>query len=193
METKSTTDSERRRRVLDAALVTFARFGFRKTSMDEIARVADISRQGLYFYFRNKDDLFRETVQKWFDDGLEAVESKLSQDDVSIDDRLISAMDAWFGRQVELLGSDTTDLIERSNALVGDMFFRCGAAFQTKLEAAIDKSELTREAERRGLASADIARLLYRCALGWKQARLTRAEFLKQMTIAVRLICRSGS
>lgn len=179
--------------MLDAALVTFARFGFRKTSMDEIARVADISRQGLYFYFRNKDDLFRETVQKWFDDGLEAVESKLSQDDVSIDDRLISAMDAWFGRQVELLGNDTTDLIERSNALVGDMFFRYGAAFQTKLEAAIDKSELTREAERRGLASADIARLLYRCALGWKQARLTRAEFLKQMTIAVRLICRSGS
>jgi AcrR family transcriptional regulator len=179
--------------VLEAALVTFARFGFRKTSMDEVARVADISRQGLYFYFRNKDDLFREAVQKWLDDGLEAVESALSRDDVSIEDRLIAAMDAWFGRQVEMLGSDATDLIERSNALVGDMFARYGAAFQAKLEAAIDKSELTREVERRGLAAADMARLLYRCALGWKQARLTRTDFLKQMTTAVRLLCRSGS
>jgi AcrR family transcriptional regulator len=193
MGTKSTNDSERRRRVLEAALVTFARFGFRKTSMDEVAHVADISRQGLYFYFRNKDDLFREAVQKWLDDGMETVESQLSQDDVAIEDRLISAIDAWFGLQVELLGSDATDLIERSKALVGDMFFRYGMAFQAKLEAAIDKSELTRDVERRGLASADVARLLYRCALGWKPARLTRAEFLQQMTTAVRLICRSGS
>jgi AcrR family transcriptional regulator len=193
MDTKSTNESERRQRVLEAALVTFARFGFRKTSMDEVARLADISRQGLYFYFRNKDDLFREAVQKWLDDGMEAVASGLSRDDVSIEDRLIAAMDAWFGRQVELLGSDATDLIERSNALVGDMFARYGAAFQAKLEAAIDKPELTREVERRGLAAADMAQLLYRCALGWKQARLTRAEFFKQMTTAVRLLCRSGS
>jgi AcrR family transcriptional regulator len=193
METKSTNDSERRRRVLEAALVTFARFGFRKTSMDEVARVADISRQGLYFYFRNKDDLFREAVQKWLDDGMEAVESRLSHTGVSIEDRLISAIDAWFGRQVDMLGSDATDLIERSSALVGDLFFRYGMAFQARLEVAIDKSESARKAERSGLASVDVARLLYRCALGWKQARLTRAEFLKQMTTAVRLVCRSGS
>ena len=34
----------RRRRLLDAALNTFLRYGFRKTSMEEVARAAKLSR-----------------------------------------------------------------------------------------------------------------------------------------------------
>jgi AcrR family transcriptional regulator len=48
--------------LLDAALGVFSRFGYRKTSMDEVARMADFSRQGLYFYYAAKEDLFRATV-----------------------------------------------------------------------------------------------------------------------------------
>ena len=44
----STPDSARQERVLAVALEVFGRYGFRKASMDEIARSADISRQGLY-------------------------------------------------------------------------------------------------------------------------------------------------
>jgi AcrR family transcriptional regulator len=44
----STVDRTRQERVLAAALEVFGRYGFRKTSMDEVARSADISRQGLY-------------------------------------------------------------------------------------------------------------------------------------------------
>ena len=77
MEANSTDHSDRRLRVLDAAIGTFSRYGFRKTSMDEVARAAEISRQGLYLYFRNKDDLFREAMQKLLDDGLETVELTL--------------------------------------------------------------------------------------------------------------------
>jgi len=40
-------DDLRRRRLLDVALATFLRFGFRKTSMEEVARAAGLSRQGL--------------------------------------------------------------------------------------------------------------------------------------------------
>ncbi|MGW5822670.1 TetR family transcriptional regulator, partial [Streptomyces noursei] len=38
--------ADRRTAVLDSAMVTFARFGYRKTSMEEVARAARISRPG---------------------------------------------------------------------------------------------------------------------------------------------------
>ena len=40
-------DDVRRRRILEAAIATFLRYGYRKTSMDAVARAADISRQAM--------------------------------------------------------------------------------------------------------------------------------------------------
>lgn len=45
--------------ILDAALPVFVRFGFRKTSMADIARAAGISRASLYLSFSSKEELFR--------------------------------------------------------------------------------------------------------------------------------------
>lgn len=45
--------------ILDAALPVFVRFGFRKTSMADIARAAGISRASLYLSFNSKEELFR--------------------------------------------------------------------------------------------------------------------------------------
>lgn len=45
--------------ILDAALPVFVRFGFRKTSMADIARAAAISRASLYLSFSSKEELFR--------------------------------------------------------------------------------------------------------------------------------------
>ena len=45
--------------ILDAALPVFVRYGFRKTSMADIARAAGISRAALYLSFGSKEELFR--------------------------------------------------------------------------------------------------------------------------------------
>jgi len=58
------TQTDRRDAVLASALVTFARFGYRKTSMEEVARAAHISRPGLYFLFSSKELLFRAAVTR---------------------------------------------------------------------------------------------------------------------------------
>jgi AcrR family transcriptional regulator len=49
MSERSTGDIPRRADVLDAAWRTFTRYGYRKTSMDDVAAEAEISRPGLYF------------------------------------------------------------------------------------------------------------------------------------------------
>src|SRR5690349_18026019 len=51
-------DAERRRAILDAALACFVQFGYAKTSLDDIARRANLSRPLLYRKYRNKEDIF---------------------------------------------------------------------------------------------------------------------------------------
>ena len=48
---------ERRDAILDAAMTAFFTRGFEKTSMDDIAKGAGLSRSLLYVYFRDKDDI----------------------------------------------------------------------------------------------------------------------------------------
>lgn len=51
-------DEKRRRQILQAALHCFLTFGFAKTSMDDIAKRAGVSRPLIYLKFKNKDELF---------------------------------------------------------------------------------------------------------------------------------------
>jgi TetR/AcrR family transcriptional regulator, transcriptional repressor of aconitase len=51
-------DEKRRTQILEAALYCFLTFGFAKTSMDDIAKRAGVSRPLIYLKFKNKDELF---------------------------------------------------------------------------------------------------------------------------------------
>lgn len=51
--------SDKRDQVIAAAFDVFINYGFRKTSMDDIARAAGMSRPALYQVFRNKTEIFR--------------------------------------------------------------------------------------------------------------------------------------
>ena len=48
----------RRRQITDAARKVFSSKGFSKTTMEDIAREAELSPGTLYLYFRNKDELY---------------------------------------------------------------------------------------------------------------------------------------
>lgn len=46
--------------ITQAAMENFAKFGYSKTKMDDIAKTADVSKGTLYLYFSSKEDLFYE-------------------------------------------------------------------------------------------------------------------------------------
>jgi len=48
--------------ILSVADKLFSRFGFHKTSMDEIAKIARKSKGSLYYHFASKEELFKEVV-----------------------------------------------------------------------------------------------------------------------------------
>ncbi len=49
--------------IIDAARSAFARYGFRKATMADIARKLKITRSALYYYYRNKEEIFIEVVR----------------------------------------------------------------------------------------------------------------------------------
>ena len=55
---------EKRKRVLDAATDEFATYGFENTSIQQIAKRAEISVGSVYKYFENKDELFAMVVKE---------------------------------------------------------------------------------------------------------------------------------
>ena len=48
--------------ILSVANKLFSRFGFHKTSMDEIAKIARKAKGSLYYHFASKEELFKEIV-----------------------------------------------------------------------------------------------------------------------------------
>jgi len=53
---------EREGRILDAAAELIIRYGYDKTSVEEIAREAGISKGAIYLHFKSKEDLFEALV-----------------------------------------------------------------------------------------------------------------------------------
>jgi TetR/AcrR family transcriptional repressor of uid operon len=76
MCTKVTTQykSEVRERIIESAIECFARTGFDKTKMDDIAKLSDLSKGTLYLYFKSKEDLFYGICQN----SLEKVKEQLN-------------------------------------------------------------------------------------------------------------------
>jgi AcrR family transcriptional regulator len=51
-----------RNKILSVANKLFSQFGFHKTSMDEIAKIARKAKGSLYYHFSGKEELFKEVV-----------------------------------------------------------------------------------------------------------------------------------
>lgn len=70
----------RRKAILKAAFEAFSAYGFRRTTMEDIARASAMSRAALYLHYRNKDDIFRSLSQYYYDDAVAQVAQVLARD-----------------------------------------------------------------------------------------------------------------
>jgi AcrR family transcriptional regulator len=175
--------------LLDAAVGVFARYGFRKTSMDEVARAAGVSRQGLYLQFANKEELFGKAVEHSLSSQLNAVKAALSDRQQGIELRLLAACDAWSGRFVGSLGSDAADLMCASTSLAGATLAHYEERFEAVIARAIADSPLGALYAAAGLSSHELARVLHATARGLKHSSASREEFLSGMKAAARMFC----
>jgi AcrR family transcriptional regulator len=70
---------DKKRMILDIATGIFSRYGYAKTSLDEIARQARIAKGTVYYYFPNKEELFISVVTEQAKGFIETMQSRLKE------------------------------------------------------------------------------------------------------------------
>jgi len=55
---------EVKERILEVAQQIFGKFGFKKTTVDEIAQATRKAKSSIYYYFKSKEDIFEAVIEK---------------------------------------------------------------------------------------------------------------------------------
>ncbi len=176
---------DRRATVLESALVTFGRYGYRKASMDQVAQDAGISRPGLYFMFSSKEDLFRSAVSRALEHDLAEAAGSLRDTDLPLTTRLVKAFDHWAGRYIGPMVRDIVGVVEDNPDLLGSITDVAPARFSELVTAAIKAERPLPEA-----TAGEVVQTLISTSIGLKQQVATREEYLARMTVAIGLILR---
>lgn len=174
---------DRRDAILDAAIRVFGRFGFKKTSMQDLASAADLSKPGLYLHFSGKEEIFSAAIEKYLADALDEVRAALALGRLPLEERLTAAMAAWFGRHLETFTPDAFDVIEAGDRHSAETV----AAFKDKLRSALAAALV--EDGFGPTDAADRADVLFLCGLSWKQPGTTPETFRAAMQPCVRVCC----
>ena len=67
--------SERKKQILDAAILVFSRDGFHDARMDDIANESGLSKGALYWYFNSKDELISNILGFFFEREIAEIKS----------------------------------------------------------------------------------------------------------------------
>jgi len=114
---------EKKKQILEEACNLFERFGYRKTTMDDLADATGIVKSSLYHYFPNKEELFRETTRYVYLDQKEKVESILARNDHIVDvfDALLNNIEEHITRMMPALKALIGDF-DKIHTLIDDVF-----------------------------------------------------------------------
>ncbi len=65
--------------ILDVATRVFSRYGYNKTSLDEVASEAGIAKGTVYYYFSNKEELFMNVVEIQVKEFVDSIRNKVRE------------------------------------------------------------------------------------------------------------------
>lgn len=114
---------ERPDTILDAAFHAFATYGYRRTTMDDIAKGAGLSRSALYLHFRNKEDILRSLANRYFDEAHRDMIAAINQPNLTMEQSLLAAFMAKDGKfmQAVLTTPHGQELMDAGFSITGDL------------------------------------------------------------------------
>lgn len=116
------TSDPKRLLIRKSAQVMLLRYGFARTSMDDIAREAGMSRPALYLVFKNKEDIFRDIVKSIADECILAT-TAASDLKLSKPERLYAMIKASFLDVLEMVmaAPHGAELLDLKSGLASDI------------------------------------------------------------------------
>jgi AcrR family transcriptional regulator len=108
--------------IMHAAYVCFVRHGVRRTTMDDIASEAGMSRAAVYQYVANKQDAFRRLAEILFTSALRAAREAAARPD-PLPDRLFAVLATKLELTLRLYRDSphAAEMLDESVKLTGDL------------------------------------------------------------------------
>lgn len=185
---------KKRDAILNAAFSQFSHYSFRKTSMEDIATAAGISRASIYSYFQNKDDIFRNVSIQWHDHAEQKAQASLDNRDASLAERIEGALLARHGPFQKIAAESTygTEIYDEHHRLCSDIVADAHNKFLALLLGALKNAVRNQEIDLKaaGLTADAAAELLNFAASGLKQGAKNLSSFERRIKHFVRLFIR---
>lgn len=152
-------------RILEAAADVFMRYGFRRTTMGDLAQAAGVSRPALYLRYCNKEQIFTAVCRRFSAQILEEIRQGVAvQGDLL--GQLRFAFELWLVRPFILMAQtpDARDLADCALGFAREAVDEGYAAFEAELLRLLeaDPGRVT------GLGPAETAHILASTARGFK-------------------------
>ncbi|MGW7573479.1 TetR/AcrR family transcriptional regulator [Streptomyces sp. NPDC054765] len=126
----------REQQMLDAAVLTFARRGYRAASMDEIAEAAGVSKPLVYLYLNSKEDLFSMVIRRESAALVAAVTAAVEPEGTA-DQQLWSGLKGFFAHTAE--HPDGWAVLHQQAWTHGEPFAREAAAMRAEIVAFVQE------------------------------------------------------
>ena len=170
---------DRREAIMNAALEAFSRYGFRRTSIEDVADLAGVSRPLVYTHFKNKADLFASGA-KWLSERIMADTEAAWPEDAAFEDGFAAAALAKGLPLFRLLKSSPhgAELMERSAQSNDGMREAMAARFSALIASRIGR--------RKGAQA--FARMAARALDGVKASAQDEAQFEEDVRALARAL-----
>jgi AcrR family transcriptional regulator len=179
-----------RERILRAAFERFSRYGYRRTSMEDIAAEAGVSRAALYLQFRNKEEIFRNLSEALHEEALAGAAVALNGA-APLAARLGAAVEAKSLRFVEIAYASPhgSELLDESNRMCGDLPARTMVRFRALLARVFRRAAQAGEIDLAavGLNAGETAELFLHAVAGLKGGGVTAEAYRKRVAALVRV------
>jgi AcrR family transcriptional regulator len=184
--------SPQREAILKAATATFLRYGFKKTSMDDVALAAGVSRQGLYLYFDTKDLLFREALQYLVSHMISTARSVAEDGNLSLRDRLLGVFEAVHGSAFQSASPEHAfELLQSAQSADGALLVQLDRDLVGIVAALLAEAGAADRWEEAGVTVAELSEQLLMSAKGIKASVDTLTAYRERMLTAIRIVTRS--
>jgi len=181
----------RRAAILDAAWKLFSRYGYRRTSIDDIAREAEIAKGTVYLNFKSKEEIFRALSEHLIERTETAVNAARAAS-APITERIVAMLEAKFGFLFETVyrSPHAGELMDSKNRLSADLFAQSGRRYMKSLRETIEDAARSGELElsRMEIDAGDLAQMLVAAAHGIEQDAASRARYHRMLREIVRLM-----
>ena len=175
--------------ILEAAVKVFFQFGYRKTSMDDVAGAAKVSRQTLYLQFVNKEQLFRAALEYVTEQMLVLIRRLASNQNGSVEQTLIGVFEILCGDSLALSSQvNIAELLAVARSQEESIVSRFEADVLSVIADILTQAGTAARWERHGIGAQELARQLLDTSAGVKSATGDLSDYRRRMALAIRII-----